>query len=419
MKKRNYKEQERQRHYYFFDYLFWLGEMAWWHYKGEPNRPKGESMLMLCIMIFIYEPIFLTTAHFLFGSTVFEWFTVAMIAGIVAILHYLSNGRIYPFSRREAVMQHYEGRRFSPFRCYFFVFSLGFLMIAEMYLLPSTLMRIDGRKAEPVENTRTEVPQRWRDYLALHITVGARQEVPSEALQYLINQDGRTSRYGQPVYVMQVREEDMGGEFRVGLLNHATFDEIQDGSRKFVECTWVKGYTPDSIRVLLTGWYEVKNTGLCPVDSLEWTEDTDFKTYKSMKRAETGRPHLFRLIAMIHKTAYILAYDMLRRKGGHDWVERRAGGIIGLPYLSLILVALLTLKDDPNNGQKIVTGILIGWAVVAAWCISGFQFKPSDWRMEIREELDLRPLYWKKAIEVYYAVVIAVAVVAGIVMPNV
>ncbi len=140
-----------------------------------------------------------------------------------------------------------------------------------MYLLPSTLMRIDERKAEPVENTRTEVTQRWRDYLALHITVGARQEVPSEALQYLIDQDGRTSRYGQPVYVMQVRatEGDMGGEFRAGLLNHATFEEIQDGRRKFVECTWVKGYTPDSIRVLLTGWYEVRNTGLCPVDSLE------------------------------------------------------------------------------------------------------------------------------------------------------
>ena len=77
---------------------------------------------------------------------------------------------------------------------------------------------------------------------------------------------------------------------------------------------------------------EVRTPGFCPVDSLEWTEDTEFfKTYKSMKRAETGRPHLFRLIAMIHKTAYILAYDMLRRKGGHDWVERRAGGIIGLP----------------------------------------------------------------------------------------
>ena len=278
MKKREYKEQERQRHYYFFDYLFWLGEMAQWHYKGEPRRPDGESMLMLCIMIFIYEPIFLTTAHFLYGSPAFGWFTVAMIVGIVVVHHCVSRGWIYPFSRRQAVMQHYEGRRFSPFRCYFFLFSLVFLIIAEINLLPSTLMRIDGRKAEPVENTRTEVPQRWRDYLALHITVGARQEVPSEALLYLINQDGRTSRYGQPVYVMQVRatEGDMGGEFRAGLLNHATFEEIQDGRRKFVECTWVKGYTPDSIRVLLPGWYEVNNAGLCPVDSLEWTEDTEF-----------------------------------------------------------------------------------------------------------------------------------------------
>ena len=278
MKKREYKEQERQRHYYFFDYLFWLGEMAQWHYKGEPRRPDGESMLMLCIMIFIYEPIFLTTAHYLYGSPAFGWFTVAMIVGIVVVHHCVSRGWIYPFSRRQAVMQHYEGRRFSPFRCYFFLFSLVFLIIAEINLLPSTLMRIDGRKAEPVENTRTEVPQRWRDYLALHITVGARQEVPSEALLYLINQDGRTSRYGQPVYVMQVRatEGDMGGEFRAGLLNHATFEEIQDGRRKFVECTWVKGYTPDSIRVLLTGWYEVNNAGLCPVDSLEWTEDTEF-----------------------------------------------------------------------------------------------------------------------------------------------
>lgn len=138
-----------------------------------------------------------------------------------------------------------------------------------------------------------------------------------------------------------------------------------------------------------------------------------------MKRAKTRRPHLFRLIAMIHKTAYIHAYDMLRRKGVHNWVERRAGGIIELPYLSLILVALLSLKGEPNNSQKIIITILIGWAAVAVWCTSDFQFKPSNWRMEIREELDLRPQYWKKAIVVYYAVVIAVAVVAGLVMPYV
>lgn len=95
-------------------------------------------------------------------------------------------------------------------------------------------------------------------------------------MQRLINQDKHTSRYGQPVYAMQVRKEDMAGEFRVGLLNHATFEEIRDGRRKFVECTWVKGYTPDSIRILLTGWYEMKRVELCPVDSLEWTEDMEF-----------------------------------------------------------------------------------------------------------------------------------------------
>lgn len=270
-------QSAKERKYYFFDYLFWLGEMAQWHYKGEPRRPDGESMLMLCIMTFIYEPIFFTTAHFLYGSPVFEWFTVAMIAGIVAIIHYIWRGRIYPFSRRKAVMQHYEGRRFSPSRCYFFVFSLGFLLIAEAYLLPSTLMRISGKKAK-VEKTQVEVPQRWKDYLPLHFKVGARQEIPHEILQRLINQDGRTVRYGQPVYIMQVRATrgDMSREFRARLLNHATIDEIQDGRRTFVECTWVKGYTTDSIRVLLTGWYEVGNAGLCPVDSLEWTEDMEF-----------------------------------------------------------------------------------------------------------------------------------------------
>ena len=43
MRKQEYKEQERPRRYYFFDYLFWLGEMAQQHYKGEPRRPDGDT----------------------------------------------------------------------------------------------------------------------------------------------------------------------------------------------------------------------------------------------------------------------------------------------------------------------------------------------------------------------------------------
>ena len=281
MKKQEYKEQERQRHYYFFDYLFWLGEITWENYhKVNSKQPRGNDMLLACIMFFVLMPILTIGGHFLYDHDrlIFELFSAVLLIvfAIVAIARDRLLGEIYPPSRRKAVMRHYAGRKFSPARRNLFFFPLFVLLIPAMVLLSTALKGITDNEAKPVENTRTEVPQRWRDYLALHITVGARQEVPSEALQYLIDQDGRTSRYGQPVYVMQVREKDMGGKFRAWLLNHATFEEIQDGRRKFVECTWVKGYTPDSIRVLLTGWYEVNNAGLCPVDSLEWTEDTEF-----------------------------------------------------------------------------------------------------------------------------------------------
>ena len=43
-------QSSKKRKYYFFDYLFWLGEMAQRHYKGEPRRPDGESMLMLAAL---------------------------------------------------------------------------------------------------------------------------------------------------------------------------------------------------------------------------------------------------------------------------------------------------------------------------------------------------------------------------------
>lgn len=43
MKKQEYKEQER--HYYFFDYLFWLGEITWEHYhKVSFKQPRGMNV---------------------------------------------------------------------------------------------------------------------------------------------------------------------------------------------------------------------------------------------------------------------------------------------------------------------------------------------------------------------------------------
>ena len=141
MRKQEYKEQEqkRPRRYYFFDYLFWLGEMAQQHYKGEPRRPDGDSMLMLCIMVVVLGPMLAIV--FCFDPPVRDFLAIAMIACSAVIVDL--PGRIYPPSRRKAVMRHYAGRRFSPARCYFFLFSLAFLLIANIPIWGTVLKWID------------------------------------------------------------------------------------------------------------------------------------------------------------------------------------------------------------------------------------------------------------------------------------
>ena len=53
MRKQEYTEQERKRRYYFFDYLFWLGEITWENYhKVNFKQPRGSDMLWACIMLY-------------------------------------------------------------------------------------------------------------------------------------------------------------------------------------------------------------------------------------------------------------------------------------------------------------------------------------------------------------------------------
>ncbi len=142
MRKREqeHKEQERPRCYYFFDYLFWLGEMAQWHYKGEPRRPDGDRMLLLCIMVVALGPIFAIVLCFDPPIRDFIAIDMAVVSGVGVVY---SLDRIYPLSRRKAVMRHYEGRKFSSARCYFFVFFLTFLLIAQMCLWGTMLRWIN------------------------------------------------------------------------------------------------------------------------------------------------------------------------------------------------------------------------------------------------------------------------------------
>ena len=65
---------------------------------------------------------------------------MAVVSGVGVVN---SLDRIYPPSRRKAVMRHYEGRKFSPARCYFFLFFLVFLLIAQMCLWGTMLRWIN------------------------------------------------------------------------------------------------------------------------------------------------------------------------------------------------------------------------------------------------------------------------------------
>lgn len=83
MKKQEYKEQER--HYYFFDYLFWLGEITWEHYhKVSFKQPRGSDAVGL-YHAFIFMPVLTIGGHFLddlafevFGGVLLIVFSVSV-----------------------------------------------------------------------------------------------------------------------------------------------------------------------------------------------------------------------------------------------------------------------------------------------------------------------------------------------------
>lgn len=100
--------------------------------------------------------------------------------------------------------------------------------------------------------------------------------LPDERALHALGRDARTVRYGLPLSVRQVTGRDMGGEFRVRLLDHAAPEEIDSGQRVFVECTWNLGLDDRHAGQRLTCWYEWRDGSLHPVDSLLWDADEEF-----------------------------------------------------------------------------------------------------------------------------------------------
>ena len=97
-------------------------------------------MLWACITLFIFMPALTIAGHFL-EDLAFEVFGVLLVIvfSVSVIMTDHLFGKIYPPSRRKAVMQHYAGCKFSPFRRNLFFFSLYLLIIPAMVLLGTAL----------------------------------------------------------------------------------------------------------------------------------------------------------------------------------------------------------------------------------------------------------------------------------------
>lgn len=72
-------------------------------------------MLWACITLFIFMPVLTIGGHFL-DDLAFEVFGGVLLI-VFSVSVFMTDrlfGKIYPPSRRKAVMQHYAGRKFSP-----------------------------------------------------------------------------------------------------------------------------------------------------------------------------------------------------------------------------------------------------------------------------------------------------------------
>ena len=110
--------------------------------NGKPYEETGIYRARTKATLFI--PLLAIAGLFL-HDLAYEVFGVILVIvfSVSVIMTDRLFGKIYPPSRRKAVMQHYAGCKFSPFRRNLFFFSLYLLGIPAMVLLVTALKWIN------------------------------------------------------------------------------------------------------------------------------------------------------------------------------------------------------------------------------------------------------------------------------------
>lgn len=104
------KKQENIQRFYFFDYLFWIGEKLQKRYGRYVRRIGGDMVLELYLFAFVLLPLTLFLMHLFYDNA-----EVALIISCVGILTATTALNIIYNKRKKAVMKHFSRHPFNPF----------------------------------------------------------------------------------------------------------------------------------------------------------------------------------------------------------------------------------------------------------------------------------------------------------------
>ncbi|WP_336616763.1 hypothetical protein [Bacteroides acidifaciens] len=269
-KKRTYK-------FNWLDHLHYMGRSSW---RVDTRWPKPLESVATSLLWF---PLFLLIV---FKSTSAEaaLFFIACLIAVAFGSEWLFGKYRFTPEREKAYFRRYPGRKQYSRKTLFWIPVAMFLTSLTLwgfvfYQIIGVSDKKPNHSIETVGNRTApnKIIEQQDEFQVLDEVVGVHMDTLDEKLLRIINQCEYSIHYGKPVYVMHITGNDMGGEFRVKLLNHTTFEEINDGSSKFIECTWIIGKNAEGIASdYQTCWYEQSDGCLFFCDSLKWENGWEF-----------------------------------------------------------------------------------------------------------------------------------------------
>ena len=131
----------------------------------------------------------------------------------------------------------------------------------------------------------------------------------------------------------------------------------------------------------------------------------------------------FRTVVMVHKIVYVRHFNRARKqkKWSVYYISRRAYGFAILPNLVLLLGTELAqvgsdgqMQPSAHVWQSVVEYTLTGWAFLFMAIPILFDGTHGSLQREVRQELRERPRYWKRAVAVYWAAIVAAVVAVNV-----